>query len=244
MSGAIDILIRTYFRDFPWLNLSLRSIVKFVEGYRRVVVVMPGSSIERLRGEEIPALARAVVLRCDDCENDYLGQQVSKLYADTFSDAGVIAHVDSDCIFRKACALPELLTKNGRPVVRMLWRSRRPASDGWRRCIADFHGEPLPFDALATPPFVFSRATYAALRENCLSRHGIDLKHWSLSRRIDSLSEFGLLAAQAWFHHRNDYCWVVADDEIDWPCHAYWSRSPDAARQRADIALEFGEAAQ
>jgi hypothetical protein len=54
------------------------------------------------------------------------------------------------------------------------------------------------------------------------------------------MSEFGLLAGQAWFHHREDYFWVMADDEVDWPCRAYWSRSPRAARQRADLALELG----
>jgi hypothetical protein len=241
MADTIDILIRSYFRDFRWLDLSLRSIVKFVEGYRRIVIVMPGSSVERLRGHEIPACTRAVVLRCQDYEDDYLGQQVSKLYADTFSDAPVIAHIDSDCIFRAPCALPDVLAKSGRPVIRILWRSRRPASDGWRRCIADFHGEPLPFDVLAPPPFVYARELYGALRRNCRSRHGVELDHWALSRRIDAMSEFGLLAAQAWFQHRDDYGWVAADDESGWPCHAYWSRSPGAARQRAELALQLGE---
>jgi hypothetical protein len=73
MSAAIDILIRTYFRDFRWLELSLLSVVKFVKGYRRIVIVMPGSSFERLRGNEFPASAQAVVLRCRDYGDDYLG---------------------------------------------------------------------------------------------------------------------------------------------------------------------------
>jgi hypothetical protein len=240
MAHAIDILIRTYFRDFRWLDLALLSLVKFVEGYRHIVVVMPGSSLERLRGDEIRASAQAIVLQCDDYADDYLGQQVTKLNADGFTDAPLIAHIDSDCIFHAPCALPALLTKNGRPVIRILRRSRRPASDGWRRCIADFHGEPLPFDVLAPPPFVYARGLYGSLRGHCRSRHGATLDEWCLSRRIDCMSEFGLLAAQAWFHHRDDYCWIAADDEVGWPCHAYWSRSPGAARQRADLALQLG----
>ena len=66
------------------------------------------------------------------------------------------------------------------------------------------------------------------------------LDEWCFSRWIDCTSEFCLLAGQAWFHHREDYCWVAADDEVDWPCQAYWSRSPRAARQRADLALQLG----
>jgi hypothetical protein len=236
MATHIDIFVRTYFRDFRWLALSLLSIVKFVEGYRRIVIVMPGSSLERLRGGEIPASARAITLGCGEYANDYLGQQVSKLYADCSTDASLIVHVDSDCMFRDPCSLPALLTTNGRPVIRMLLRSRRQASDGWRRCIADFYGEPLPFDVLAPPPYIYSRNLYGNLRRYCKIRHGVELDEWCLSRQLDSVSEFGLLAAQAWFHHRHEYCWIEADDEAGWPCHAYWSRTPGAAKQLADLA--------
>jgi hypothetical protein len=239
MAEAIDILIRTYFRDFRWLRLSLLSIVNFVDGFRRLVIVMPDSSFERLRGDEIPLSARATVLRCPEYDDDYLGQQVSKLNADQFSDAPLITHIDSDSIFRARCSLPMLLTKNGRPVIRVLWRSRRRPDDGWRRCIADFHGQPLPFDVLAPPPYVYPRALYGNLRRHCLLRHRVTLDAWCLSRRVDSLSEFGLLAGEAWFHHRDDYCWVAADEETGWPCHQYWSRSPAAAKQRAGIAHQL-----
>jgi hypothetical protein len=239
MVAAIDILIRTYFRDFRWLMLSLLSIANFVDGFRRIVIVMPASSFERLRGHEIPRLTQATVLCCPDYADDYLGQQVTKLNADEFSDASLIAHIDSDSVFRVSCSLPMLLVKDGRPVIRVLWRSRRPPSDGWRRCVADFHGEALPFDVLAPPPYVFSRDLYARLRRQCMMRHGVGLEEWCLSRRADRLSEFGLLVGEAWLHQRDDYCWTAADDETGWPCQWYWSRSPAAAKQRAAIAYQL-----
>ena len=235
----IDILIRTYFRDFRWLTLSLLSIARFVDGCRRVIIVMPESSFERLRGDEIPPSVQNTLVRCPDYSDDYLGQQVSKLHSDEFTDASLVVHVDSDSIFRTACSLPVLLTKDGRPIVRILWRSRRGPEDGWRRCIADFHGEPLPFDVLAPAPYIYARELYCSLRSNCLSRHGVALDEWCFSRRFDSLSEFGLLAAQAWFHHRDEYCWTAADDETGWPCQPFWSRSPVAAKQRAAVARQL-----
>ncbi len=240
MAPAIDIFIRTYFRDFRWLELSLLSIVKFVEGFRRIIIVMPASSLERLRGSEIPAFAQAVVRACQEYSDDYIGQQVTKLRADFFTDAPLIAHVDSDCIFRVPCSLPALLTRSGRPIIRILRRSRRPASDGWRRCIADFHGEPLPFDALVSPPFIYPSSLYGGLRAQCRDRHGVALDQWVLSRRIDAMSEFGLMAGQAWFKQRDDFCWVSADREKGWPCHPYWSRSRKATEMQAELSRFLG----
>jgi hypothetical protein len=181
MTDAIDIVIRSYFWDFRWLQLSLLSIVKFVEGYRRIVVIMPGSSLERLR-DEIARSARIVILRCRDYAADYLGQQISKLNADEFTDAPLIAHIDSDCIFCTSCSLRTLLTRNGRTVIRILRKSRRREGDGWRQCITDFHGEPLPFDVLVPPPFVYSRDLYNDLRRRCEMQHGVALDEWCLSR--------------------------------------------------------------
>jgi len=60
---------------------------------------MPGSSFERLRGDGIPTSTQAIVLRCEEYEDDYIGQQITKLNADNFTDAPLIAHIDSDCIF-------------------------------------------------------------------------------------------------------------------------------------------------
>jgi len=228
MAPCVDIFIRSYFRDFRWLTLSLRSIAKFVEGYRQIVIVMPGSSFERLRGDEIPPSIGATVFPCPEFDDDYLGQQVSKLNADRYTDADLIAHIDSDCIFQQRCMLPALVTKGGRPIVRMLWQSRRSSGHGWRRCIADFHGTPLPFDALVPPPIAYPRKLYEDLRTQCRTRHGITIEAWCLSRSPHTVSEFGLLTAQAWLHHRHDYCWGRADAEVGWPCKQYWSRSPNA----------------
>ena len=40
MAPAIDIFVRTYFRDFRWLSLSLFSILKFVGGAAMEVVAL------------------------------------------------------------------------------------------------------------------------------------------------------------------------------------------------------------
>lgn len=235
MGPVIDIFIRTYFRDFRWLELSLLSIVKHVEGFRQIIVVMPASSRARLRGSVIPPSAKAVVLTGPEYENDYLGQQVDKLNADLFTGSPFTVHVDSDCFFHGPCSLPALLMRNGRPVVRVLRESRRPARDGWRRCIVDFHGQPLPFDPVVSLPAMYPSDLYRELRARCRDRHCTTVDRWVLSRRLDAVSEFALLAGEAWLGHRDDVCWGFADDETGWPCVQYWSRSPRAADIRAQL---------
>jgi hypothetical protein len=237
--AAIDIYVRTYFRDFRWLELSLRSVAKYVAGYRRIVVEMPRSSAQRFNVGLIPDPARTVVASCDDYADDYVGQQISKLHADQCTDSAVITHVDSDCVFEGPCDLSRLLDDGGRPIISVWSQSRRPVSDGWRQCVVDFYGQPLPFDALTAPPWTYSRGLYASLREACQRRHHTTLQSWCLARRCDTVSEFSLLGAQAWFNHRDEYHWVTADAKMDWPCRQYWSRSPHADQIRAALTRQL-----
>src|SRR5438132_7950295 len=58
---------------------------------------MPRSSEPWLRRAKIAPVGRLEF--CPDYRDDYLGQQATKLSADTFTDADFICHVDSDCIF-------------------------------------------------------------------------------------------------------------------------------------------------
>jgi hypothetical protein len=237
---ALDIVVRTYFSDLRWLEVSLLSVAKFVEGYRRVVVVMPLSSAERLRAEQIPEPARTTIGYCDEFADDYVGQQISKLYADHYTDADIITHLDSDCVFEAPCNLLALVAGDGRPAIRIRSRSRRPESDGWRRCVTDLYGRPLPFDVLTPAPWSYSRNLYASLRETCRRRQHTTLKSWCMARRCDTVSEFSLLAAEAWFHHRDEYEWVTTDAHTDWPCRQYWSRTPRASEIRAAVARQLG----
>lgn len=232
---TIDIVIRTYFRDFRWLRAALKSVMRFATGHRRIIVVMPRSSLDRLPADLAAPSAGVTLLTCAEYEDDYLGQQITKLSADRLSDADALAHIDSDCLFWSPCDLHRLLTEHGCIIIRHWRRSPRTATDGWRACVADFFGEPLPFDALVTPPLLFPRDLYGDLRKASLSLHGCLLETWALGRRADTLSEFGLLAAAAWFWHRERFVWRDADDEVTWPCRQYWSRAP--ALQSVEQAL-------
>jgi hypothetical protein len=237
---TIDIVIRTWFRDFRWLALSLRSILRFVDGYRRIVVVMPESSFDRLPKGVVPDTKCITVATCAEFTNDYLGQQITKLHADEFTDASLIVHLDSDCIFEAKCDLRALLIRGDLITVRGAWSSRRQARDGWRQCVVDFYGRMLPFDAVVPPPLMFPASLYGELRSHCRSVHKVDIAQWVLARQIDTVSEYGLLAGEAWFRRPEEFFWSDIANEPLWPCRQYWSHTVRAAEIQRRLACELG----
>lgn len=223
MGHAIDIVIRSYHRDVSWLSLVLRSIELFVTGHRRVIVVAPRSSHPRMNP---PALDGASLLECPDYRNDYLGQQVTKLHADQYTDADIILHVDSDQIFVAACDLSQRLFHRDR--LRMTYdpTGRRPARDGWRRCVEGFFGRPVEWDLATSLPLAVPRHVYAALRGECLSKHQVSITQYAHAARVDHFSETALLRGYVALHEHHRYEWVDASKDALVPeCRTFWSRA-------------------
>src|SRR5947209_4154135 len=111
-STTCDLFIRSYWKDLEWLRFCLASIQRYCHGFRSVIVVVPRSTAPWLRRVSLPPHVR--VEFCRDYPDDYLGQQVTKLLADNFSDADYICHVDSDCVFFRPTS-PEDLIVDGKP---------------------------------------------------------------------------------------------------------------------------------
>lgn len=108
-----DIFIRTYSGDIEWLKYCLQSIQKFVTGIRDVIIVIPESQKNELIRLN---LTKEKVFYCDNYQNDYIGQQISKMQAFKWSDADLIVYTDSDCIFTKSFS-PDKLLIDGKPLI-------------------------------------------------------------------------------------------------------------------------------
>src|ERR1700741_2957188 len=92
----VDIYIRTYKNDLGWLQYCLRSIHKYVTGYRKIIVCIPENQVSLLNDFNLQN-----VITCPIYKNDYIGQQVSKLLSYKETDADYILFVDSDVCFSK-----------------------------------------------------------------------------------------------------------------------------------------------
>ncbi|MFA1550217.1 hypothetical protein [Actinomadura chokoriensis] len=230
---SYDIVIRSYQRDFQWLRYCLESIGRYCTGFRSVVVIIPPASLAKWRWL---GLSADRVLCCPAYRDDYLGQQVTKLHADRYSDADFICHVDSDCVFERSTT-PGDLTCEGRPYVLMEPYARLDRHIPWRALTERFLGEDVGHEFMRRPPYTFPRWLYPALRKRSRELHGMSLEEYVMSRPPRGFSEFNALGAYAYRHHRDAFHWIdVAHDAAPPPpCHVFWSRQNLDASIRAEI---------
>jgi hypothetical protein len=223
---SIDVVIRSYYRDFRWLALALGSLEQFVSGYRRVVVVVPRASLARLDVAVPGSGANIVVRSCGDFLDDYVGQQVTKLHADLYTDADIIFHLDSDQVFLAACDLRERLFDSGRLKMSFDRSCRRPAMDGWRRCPESFFRQAIPWNLATPPPLAVPRHIYAAVRDCCLKNHGRTISDYAFATAADRFCEMALLRGFAMLEEADEYRWVDAEhSELIPECRNFWGRS-------------------
>lgn len=230
-----DLLIRSYWKDLAWLELCLASIRRFCRGFRRVILVLPGSSRPWLRRSAI-STADITIVFCAEYADDYLGQQVTKLMADHYSDADFICHVDADCIFARPCT-PEQLIVAGRPRIVVRTDACADRHWPWRQPTEQFLRWPVREDFMQQPPFVFPGWLYHEVREFSLQTHHIDLETYVISQPPRGFSEFNVLAAFAFRHHHDRFLWLDRQRR-DLPppfCRWYWSWQGVDAHTRSEI---------
>jgi hypothetical protein len=219
--ASCDIFIRSYYRDLDWLLYCLRSIELFCSGFRNVVVVVPGSSAGRLRRLGIPEVTVHI---CKDYDPDYLGQQITKLHADLYTDADYICHVDSDWIFTRPCHPSDLFIE-GKLTIGMTSYADLPQAIPWKKATERFLGWEVSYDFMRRQPYSFPRWLYAALREHAEHRHARDIESYILSQPPLGFSEFNAMGAFAFFRHHEAFVWLDAmDATLPSPlCICYWS---------------------
>lgn len=217
-----DLFIRSYWKDLEWLDFCLASIEKYCHGFRSVVVVLPRSSWPWLQRSGLQGKARFEL--CPNYRDDYLGQQATKLLADTFTDADYICHVDSDCIFSRTTSPHDLILDN-KPIVHM----RRCETLGrhwpWQKPTEKFLGLRVGFDFMQQQPFTFPRWLYPRLREHAIKTHGMDIETYIIAQPTRGFSEYNGLGALAWEHYREHFLWVDMDTSmlVEPHCRWYWS---------------------
>jgi hypothetical protein len=234
---TVDIFIRTYYKDLPWLAYCLRAIETYAHGFRRVVLVAPASSAARLRRSGLGLSVTTHI--CEDFADDYLGQQVTKLLADQYSDADFICHLDSDCILRRAVTPSDLIVE-GKAVMSMTPYAALPHDEGWRRLSAAFLRRPVEFDFMRRPPFVYPRWLYPALRDFTVSEHGRPLADHIVAQPPRGFSEFNAMGALAYYRFFDRFHWrlVESNQRDESFCRWFWSwdgLSPDAEHEIAAI---------
>ena len=219
-SPVTDILIKTYSKDLPWLAWCLRSINKFTSGFRKTIIISPDDDMGSTDKMGYDWQQRFEYGMGNSNQDFYLSQQVFKMYADTFTDANFILHIDSDTIF--TCTVtPETYFRDGKPVIMMtpIDQAHPDEQQAWRKVMNKFMGKPSQFEFMRRFPFVYPRWAYGSLREFCLQRHGITLDKYIMSQPYREFSEFNCMGFYLWENHRDKFSWVDTSNvpEKDWP---------------------------
>jgi hypothetical protein len=231
-----DIFIKTYPKDYPWLEYCLRSIVKFASGFRRVIVISPDTNF----GFEIPRGIEVQLVQ--DREPGYLWQQAVKLRADAYTDADEILFMDSDCIFTEQVS-PETF-KRGDKVLWMMtpWSevTDQNAREQWLPSMTRFLGHVPAYEFMRRHPFLFPRWLFDELRKFCDFMHGMDLDKYIMNS--GAFSEFNSAGGYAFSAHNDKFVWMDTSKEASPPVVVmqHWSHGglDDAAKGKMDLALD------
>lgn len=234
-----DIFIKSYPKDYPWLEYALRSIRKFVTGYRQIILVIPtrtGINPDLLNDADIDVWLRP------EMDPGYLWQQACKLMAPGFSDASLWLYHDSDCIYTKPFHPQDMLTADGR--IRLLKTpyaviERDYQKQGkffpWRGPTQTVLNRPVEFEYMRRFPFLIPTNVIRGFRHHIRSLHGMYPEEYIMGQK--SFSEFNALLAYADFEHRNSFEFQNTEELKELPptvIRQFWSHAGIEAH-RAEI---------
>lgn len=209
----VDIFIRTYSGDLEWLKYCLRSINKFATGFNEVIICIPQNHKHLIDSWN---LTKERIITCKDYgAKDYLGQQISKLFAWKESDADAILFMDSDCIFIKSVT-PESYFKDGKPIIYKTDYSKVGDAICWKKVTEKFACFPLQFEYMRQMPLVYWRETLYNVCGWQGQWHPILAEQGQFEQRIlkqpgNQFSEFNLIGAYAERYESQRYIFIETD---------------------------------
>lgn len=195
-----DIFIRSYVNDFRWLVYSLKSINQRAKGFRDIHIVVPSGQAEHLKH-----LTLEKIHECPVYGDDYIGQQITKMMADTYTDADFILHIDSDTVFTQDVT-PDTFIINGKPII-----YHEPYSkvgyEPWYPVVSEVLGWAPENEFMRRFPFVYPRCIYKLLRSYIEEKYSIPFEQYVANRPCRGFSEFNIIG---------EYAWKKCHDQFEW----------------------------
>lgn len=235
-----DLLIVTFKRDFPYLRWCLKSIEKFVTGFRHVIILIPEQDVDDLVAvtSDFPQLESMIRIRIGyEWKNKGMLWHMHQIMcSDKLSEADYICHIDADCIFT-APVTPETFIKDGKPILQYerfeSINKRHPGVGIWgevtQRCLP-FH---VHFETMRQHGETYTRETYAEARRLIEVKTGMTAEKYIYAQENSfpqSFCEFVTLGNVAihCFHdkyHLIDNSHKENPDKGIFPIGQFWSHS-------------------
>ncbi len=232
----VDIFVKTWSRDLPWLGYLLRSIAKRAKGFRRIVLVddNDGGAVSRLGDRHAPDFDW-LVLPAPPCpveilrgqRSGYSWQQACKLAWPEFTDADAVVILDSDMILTAELS-PATFHLDGQP---MWWfRTWEEAGTGTvhKPAVDLFLERDTHHDFMPGACWYVTRAAALGFRAFMLARHVTN--PWGyVCDENRPISEFNMLGGWIYYEGGEDvagYRFVTPWDARvprPWPIRQFWS---------------------
>lgn len=195
-----DIYIKTWSRDFPWLEYCLKSIARYAKGFRQIIVeseTLPSSGF-------IPVQFKWVESK--DRQPGYLWQQRCKLYADQHTDADYILYMDSDTIFTRDVT-PEYFMRGGKPVwLYTMFDKARKDQQVWKPVMHKFVGIEPDREMMRRHPFMAPRKALTILRDFCRQYHNQSLEDYIMAQHQEGkMLTFSEWNCMGWWAHSTSW---------------------------------------
>lgn len=231
---VVDIFIKTHAKDYDWLHWCLKSIERFCQGFRNVVIVSP---------DPAPGFAMKDVTWIAGSENSpgYLAQQARKLHADQDTNADYILFMDSDCVFTKPVT-PQDFIRDGKPIwLKTPFGNARDDQQVWKPVMAKFLGKESQHEFMRRHPFILPRWAFTELRNFCRYKHGMELSDYVMAQaapgQMLTFSEWNCAGFFLHEFHHDKVAWIdTTTDEV--PEAVVWQGFTHAGegRKQEDIA--------
>jgi len=220
----IDIFIRTYSKDFDILNVCLYSIKKYLTGFRNIIICV--------REKEYNLLTKVVNLQgCKviktfnyDDSVDYLGQQISKLHAHTYTDAEYIYFIDSDCILSDYMNIENVYfdKENKLIILKDYWKNVGDANL-WQPCL-QYLGLLTEYEFMRRLPQLYPSNIFTPIKMLIQNKTGC--KWHEGCHKIYSnakFSEFNIMGSYIYLYANQNINFKFSSEETILPFKQHWS---------------------
>lgn len=195
---VIDIFIRSYEKDFVWLEHALRSIHKNVTGFRNIIVAVPDARL-------LSHLTAETVIEIEDLPDGYIGQQLTKMQAWKYTDADAILFWDSDVVAIEPVDVSEF-KRDGKPII---YKTKYDSIDvPWKPITESCLGFTVVYEYMRRMPLLYWGNTIQNSEEYIAALHNCTLREYLSRVNHRSFSEFNAIGALAERYEPDEYAFI------------------------------------
>lgn len=219
----ITLFVRSYPKDYHWLQYSVKSMLKHVRCIQHAILCLPYGA----PSPNLPGFFNEIIFSTDYNHVDgYLAQQFDKLDAWKYVDTDYILYSDSDVIYTDLLTLDHLFHQ-GKPILNMTHYDQLPPEVPWQEVVKKHMGFTPTYEYMRTNPLLHRTESVRKLAQAYPN-----LIQQGINNNTRDFSEFNFIGA---FAHMNNHHYHFTEECKPLPSKQYWSWSGMTEEERYEI---------